>query len=76
MGSEMCIRDSFYLDLYGVGHLTPYEGQAAPEPLVARTTIDFLDRYVAGQRPAGAAMRRAGDVADVASLVRGGHLPP
>jgi dienelactone hydrolase len=66
----------FYLDLYGAGHLPPYEGHGSPEPVVARTTIEFLDRYVAGQRPAGAAMRRAGDVPGVATLVGGGHLPP
>jgi dienelactone hydrolase len=66
----------FYLDLYGVGHLSPYEGHTMPEPIVARTTTEFLDRYVAGQRSAGAAMRRAGDVAGIASLVRGVHLPP
>ena len=66
----------FYLDLFGIGHLSPYAGHAAPEHIVARTTTDFLDRYAAGQRPAGAAMRRAGDVAGIASLVRGGHLPP
>jgi dipeptidyl aminopeptidase/acylaminoacyl peptidase len=66
----------FYLDLYGADHLSPYEGRMSPEPIVARTTVEFLDRYLVGQRAAGAAMRRAGDVAGRAYLVGGGHLPP
>lgn len=66
----------FYLDLYGGGHLSPYEGHGSPEPVVAQTTTDFLDRYLAGQHSVGAAMRRAGDVAGVAKLIHGGHLPP
>jgi dienelactone hydrolase len=65
-----------YLDLFGTGHLPPYEGHGSPEPVVARVTVDFLDRYLAGQYRAGAAMRRAGDVAGVAALVSGGRLPP
>ena len=66
----------FYLDLFGAGHLSPYEGRGLPEAVVARVTTDFLDRYVARQLPAGAAMRRAGDAAGLADLVRGGHMPP
>jgi dienelactone hydrolase len=66
----------FYLDLFGADHLSPYEGHGSPEPVVARVTTDFLDRYVARQHSAGGAMRRAGDVAGLADLVRGGHLPP
>lgn len=65
----------YYLDLFGANHFTPYEGSSAPEPIVARVTIDFLDRYLAGQRPAAAAMRRAGRVTGVAALATGGHLP-
>ena len=38
----------FYLDLYGEGHLPPYEGQDPAEQVVARVTTDFLDRYLAG----------------------------
>jgi fermentation-respiration switch protein FrsA (DUF1100 family) len=66
----------FYLDLPGAGHLVPYEGRRPPEPLVARVTVDFLDRYLAGQRAAAAAMRRAGRVPGRAVLVGGGRLPP
>jgi len=65
----------FYLELYGASHLPPYEGSQPPEPLVARVTTEFLNRYVAGQRAAGAAMTRAADAAGVANLVRGGQLP-
>ena len=65
----------YYLDLFGANHFTPYEGSGAPEPIVARVTIDFLNRYLAGQRPAAAAMRRAGQVNGVAALATGGHLP-
>ena len=50
----------YYLDLFVAGHFTPYEGSRAPEPVVARVTTDFLDRYLVGQRPGAAAMRRAG----------------
>jgi len=65
----------YYLDLFGANHFTPYEGSGAPEPIVARVTIDFLNRYLVGQRPAAAAMRRAGQVTGVATLATGGHLP-
>jgi dienelactone hydrolase len=66
----------FYLDLFGVGHLPPYEGNRPPEPLVARVTTAFLDRYVTGQASAAAAMTRAGNVPGRADLVRGGQPPP
>jgi pimeloyl-ACP methyl ester carboxylesterase len=65
----------YYLDLFGAGHFTPYEGSGAPEPVVTRVTTEFLDRYLAGQRPAAAAMRQAGQVAGVAALATGGHPP-
>jgi hypothetical protein len=66
----------FYLDLFGADHLAPYEGQGSPEPVVARVTVDFLDRYLAGSPGAAAAMQRDGDVAGVATLVSGSRLPP
>jgi predicted dienelactone hydrolase len=66
----------FYLDLPGAGHLAPYEGRRPPEPLVARVTVDFLDEYLAGQRAAAGAMRRAGRIPGRAVLVGGGRLPP
>jgi hypothetical protein len=65
----------YYLDLFGADHFTPYEGSGAPEPIVARVTTDFLDRYLAGQHPAAAAMRQAGQVAGAAALATGGPLP-
>ena len=65
----------YYLDLFGAGHFTPYEGGGAPEPVVARVTTDFLDRYLVGQRPGAAAMRRAGRVPGVAAVASGGRLP-
>jgi fermentation-respiration switch protein FrsA (DUF1100 family) len=66
----------FYLDLPGASHLPPYEGRQSPEPVVARVTTEFLNRYVAGQHSAGAAMTQAANVPGVAQLVRGGQLPP
>lgn len=66
----------FYLDLLGAAHLRPYEGHLPPEPLVTRVTVDFLDRYLAGQDSAAAAMAAAGNVPGVAVLVTGGQLPP
>jgi len=66
----------FYLDLFGAGHRLPYVGNDPPEPVVARVAVDFLDRYLAGQRRGSARMRRDGHVAGVATLVSGGTLPP
>ena len=42
----------YYLDVFGAGHLTPYEGDTAQERLVAQVTTEFLDRFVAGQHAA------------------------
>jgi dienelactone hydrolase len=66
----------YYLNLPGADHLGPYEGSRPPEPLVARVTTDFLNRYLAGQHGATAAMRQDGDVAGRAGLASGGTLPP
>jgi hypothetical protein len=66
----------FYLDLLGAPHLPPYQGQGPSAPVVARVTVDFLDRYLTGSPGAGTAMRRDGRVPGVATLVSGGRLPP
>src|SRR5258706_73730 len=66
----------FYLDLFGPEHLPPYEGQGPAAPVVARVTVDFLDRYLAGRSGAAAASRRDVHVAGVATLVTGSRLPP
>ena len=65
----------YYLDLPGADHFSPYLGDRSPEPIVARVTIDFLDRYLLGQRGKSAAMRRAGTVAGKAVLTRARRLP-
>jgi dienelactone hydrolase len=65
----------YYLALPRVGHFTPYDGGGPPEPVVARVTVDFLDRYLAGQADALGAMRRAGRAAGRDRLVSGGRLP-
>lgn len=65
----------YYLALPGYGHFSPYEGDGPPEPAVARVTVDFLDRYLAGQVGALAAMRRAGRALGRDLLVSGGRLP-
>ena len=65
----------FYLDLLGANHFTPYEGRRQPEPLVARVTVDFLDRYLAGQASGTSAMAADGNVAGVAVLGSRGRLP-
>lgn len=65
----------YYLNLYGVQHLTPYEGDQAPEPIVARVTIAFLDQYLAGSGDKTSAMDGAGNVPGVAHLVSGGKQP-
>jgi dipeptidyl aminopeptidase/acylaminoacyl peptidase len=66
----------FYLDLFGAGHLPPYEGEGPGAAVVARVTVAFLDKYLAGRPGAVAAMRREGNVAGVASLATGSQPPP
>jgi fermentation-respiration switch protein FrsA (DUF1100 family) len=66
----------FYLDLYGDGHLPPYEDQDPAEQVVARVTTDFLDRYLAGTPGAATAMRHDGHVTGVATLSSGSQPPP
>jgi dipeptidyl aminopeptidase/acylaminoacyl peptidase len=66
----------FYLDLFGQGHAPPYESLIPAARIVARVTVDFLDRYLAGQPGAAAAMRQDADVGGVASLVSGNQAPP
>lgn len=66
----------FYLDLLGAGHFPPYEGGGAPEPVVAQVTLEFLNRYLAGQAGAGAALARAGNNTGTSVLVSGGRPPP
>ena len=66
----------YYLDVFGAGHLTPYEGDTARERLVARVTTEFLDRFLAGQPAARSAMARLANGSGQAALVSGGRLPP
>jgi hypothetical protein len=65
----------YYLALFGADHFSPYEGVRAPEPVVERVTIDFLDRYLAGQPGGPGVMRRAGRVRGVSELVSAGRMP-
>jgi fermentation-respiration switch protein FrsA (DUF1100 family) len=66
----------YYLDLFGAGHLIPYEGDNPVERLTARVTLAFFDRYVLGQADALETMTRDGNVTGTAVLVSGGRLPP
>jgi hypothetical protein len=66
----------FYLDLFGQGHAPPYESHVPAALVVARVTVDFLNRYLAGTPHAATAMRQAADVAGVATLVSDGQSPP
>lgn len=65
----------YYLELFGADHLSPYEGVGAPEPIVERVTIDFLDHSLAGQPSSVGAMRRAARVLGASELVSGGQVP-
>jgi pimeloyl-ACP methyl ester carboxylesterase len=65
----------YYLELLGANHFAPYEGDNAPEPVVEQVTIDFLDRYLAGQSGAPLAMRRAARNPGVSELVSGSRMP-
>jgi pimeloyl-ACP methyl ester carboxylesterase len=67
------IRD--YLELFGANHFAPYEGGSKPEPVVEQVTLDFLDRYLAGQSVAPGAMRRAARNHGVSELVSGSQMP-
>jgi len=65
----------YYLELFGANHFAPYEGGREPEPVVEQVTLDFLDRYLAGQSGAPGAMRRAARNPGVSELVSGGRVP-
>jgi hypothetical protein len=65
----------YYLQLRGADHFAPYQGDGAPEPIVAHVTIDFLDHYLAGDGGTIAAMQAAGSVPGVSELVSSGQLP-
>lgn len=66
----------YYLDLFGADHMIPYAGDDAVERLVARVTLAFFARYVLGDRPALAAMTRAGNRPGISAIASGGQLPP
>jgi Chlorophyllase enzyme len=66
----------YYLDLFGQGHVPPYESHDPAALVVARVTVDFLNRYLAGNPRAATAMRQDADVAAVATLVSAGQSPP
>jgi dienelactone hydrolase len=66
----------YYLDLFGQGHVPPYESQVPAALVVDRVTVDFLNRYLAGSPRAAGAMRHDASVAGVATLVSGSQLPP
>ena len=46
----------FLLRLLGGGHLPPFDGTTAYQPVVERVTVDFLDRFVAGSGSSSAAL--------------------
>jgi fermentation-respiration switch protein FrsA (DUF1100 family) len=66
----------YYLDLFGVDHMTPYTGTNPVEQRVALVTTAFFDRYLVGQAGALATMAREGNASGVAALVSGGTPPP
>ncbi len=68
-------RARYYLDLFGLDHMTPYTGTNPAEQLVARVTLAFYNRYLLGRAGALAAMTREGN-ASGAALVSGGSPPP
>ena len=66
-------RLRYYLDLFGADHTGPYWGTNRFERIVARVSLAFFDRFVLNQAAAGPAMKRAGDVPDLAALFGDGH---
>ena len=66
----------YYLDLFGMDHMTPYTGVNPVERRVARVTVAFFDRYLLGQARALATMTTEGNASGAAALVSGGVSPP
>ena len=66
----------FYLDLFGATHMEPYSGANPVERLVARSTVDFFDRYVLGQTDATAKMVQEVNRSGTASLASGDGPAP
>ena len=59
----------FFVTLFGQTHTSAFDGGDKPAAdVVHRTTTDFLDAYVKGERGAVKRLERAGDVAGVASI--------
>jgi predicted dienelactone hydrolase len=65
---------SFYLDLFGAGHFTPYQGSSPPEPIVAKVGVDFLNRYLAGEASYAGALTADGNVSGQSRLYSGGQF--
>ncbi|HVB44614.1 MAG TPA: hypothetical protein VNF47_18200 [Streptosporangiaceae bacterium] len=65
----------YYLNLVGADHFAPYEGHSAPEPLVAKVTVDFLNAYLDDQSGQVVALAADGTVPGVAELVSRGRMP-
>lgn len=65
----------YYLELLGADHFSPYEGNGPTERLVAKVTLDFLNRFVAGQPKALRAMRLAAKAPGRAELASAGRFP-
>lgn len=63
----------YYLNLFGADHTGPYWGSNPFERIVARVSLAFFNRYVLGQYSAGPAMKRAGNVPNLAALLSHGH---
>ncbi len=66
-------RARYYLDLFGAGHVQPYWGVNRFERVMVRVGLAFFDRYVLGQASGGPAMRRDGNVRNVAALYGAGR---
>jgi dienelactone hydrolase len=66
---ERAQSPKFFVELFGVDHVSAFHGGASPaEVVVERTTIDFLDCYVKGDRSALHRLRHDADVPGVAAL--------
>lgn len=61
-------RPKFLLKLLGAQHLPPYTDEEPQLGIVERTTVAFLNRYVARRRGSLRALERAGNVPGVTAL--------
>ncbi|MGH8996285.1 MAG: hypothetical protein ACRDYB_09705, partial [Acidimicrobiales bacterium] len=70
------ISPKYYLDLLGAAHEPPYIESGTDEQIVARTTTEFFDAQLKGERRAAAFLQVDGTVEGVSQLTTASTAPP